>query len=258
MTRFGAAAALALTLLAAAPARASSWRDVPCGEVLAAPQPATRDGCAQAHCSATPDGAELCACRPSTAGESGVRFTLSRGGVEERRWTAEPMFGDSGAFRASHGDLDGDGRDELVVATLRAVSNGMAVQYWSLCVLDGARPTTPPACIELEDYPFFSQLTRQPHTQRCRLLVAQWRWGSEPRRGDGLYLVGRWHDYADGALRPTDGRPLIARRYLYDFAARRARTVERGATAPILWYRDRTIRVVHCPDPLCTDRQAKE
>lgn len=270
---------------------AETWRrDEPCGVLLEPPRAATRPRCDGAHCVDAGDGAEICACRVATdvtaaAGAAGadtaaaavratgapddpvdamgtVRLASLRDGREQRAWTADPMLGETSAFRVARADLDGDGRDELVVGILDGVSNGMAVQSWTVCALeDGAdtsgegpaRRLDPRACVAADDFPFFSLPTHAPGERGCRLLAARWRWGSEPGRADGLYLVGRWHALRDGVLESDDARPGIARRYLYRFAAQRAALVESGATAPVAWWRDATTRVLRCPDPRCDD-----
>jgi hypothetical protein len=161
------------------------------------------------------------------------------------------MLGDAGAFRVARADLDGDGRDELLVATLASVSNGMAVQSWSVCVVADDASSRPPTCVPADDFPFLSMAVRARGARGCRLLAARWLWGSEPTRGDGLYLVGRAFTLRDGQLVGDAQRPPIARRYLYRFAAERADAVENARVAPIAWWRDPTTRVVRCPDPLC-------
>lgn len=214
---------------------AETWRrDEPCGVLLEPPRAATRPRCDGAHCVDAGDGAEICACRVATdvtaaAGAAGadtaaaavratgapddpvdamgtVRLASLRDGREQRAWTADPMLGETSAFR-----------------------------------------------VAADDFPFFSLPTHAPGERGCRLLAARWRWGSEPGRADGLYLVGRWHALRDGVLESDDARPGIARRYLYRFAAQRAALVESGATAPVAWWRDATTRVLRCPDPRCDD-----
>jgi len=252
------------------------WRrDEPCGLLLAAPQPVARDGCAGAHCVAIDDAREVCVCKPAADGTGDtMRVSVRNGGREIGGWPVEPMLGDAGAFRVARADLDGDRRDELLVAILTSVSNGMAVQSWSVCGV-GSEMTTPaargdtrrrtrrraPSCVAADDFPFLTMAVRTRGARGCRLLAARWLWGSEPGRGDGLYLVGRAFRVRDGELVLDPERPAIARRYLYRFAAERADAVESARVAPIAWWRDPTTRVVRCPDPLCdaaarADREA--
>ena len=104
--------------------------------------------------------------------------------------------------------------------------------------------------------PFLSMPTGPPRggTKHCRVLAARWRWGHEPRRGDGLYLVGRWLGYVDGMLQPDPRRPTVARRYLYRFAAERGDALDHGRTAPIPWWQDASARALRCPaDALCNE-----
>jgi hypothetical protein len=169
----------------------------------------------------------------------------------ERTWRTEPLLGDTSSFRVTLADLDGEGRDEVMVGTIDQVSNGMAVQYWSLCVLDARRADAQPPCVALEDHPFYGMATRAAGERGCRVLETHWRWGKEAKRGDGLYLTGRWLAYRGGTLVPDARRPLVARRYLYGFAAARRDVIENARSAPVTWWRDPGVRVVRCPDPLC-------
>lgn len=246
-----------LVLLGAArgaSAAADAWRgDVPCGRVLEAPREVARPGCAGAACIAAPDATEVCACKEASGD---LRLAVTRPGAEVARWPIEPMLGEVTAFRVALADLDRDGHEELVVSVLDEVSNGMAVQSWTTCVLDGRDPSRARACVPANDVPFLSMATRPARAAKtdCRLLAARWRWGSESRRGDGLYLVGQWLAYRDGALQPDPRRPVIARRYLYRFAAERGDALDHGRTAPIPWWRDATTRALRCPaDPLCRE-----
>lgn len=244
----------AATSSSASPAEANDWRrDEPCGALLAPPQPVARDGCAGAHCVAVADAREICVCAPPVGDDGSFRATVRDGGREVTGWPVEPMLGDAGAFRVGRADLDADGRDELLVASLSSVSNGMAVQSWSVCVLAGDASTRAPVCVPADDFPFLTMAVRARGARGCRLLAARWLWGSEPRRGDGLYLVGRTFALRDGALVADAQRPPVARRYLYRFAAERADAVENARLAPITWWRDPTTRAVRCPDPLCEE-----
>jgi len=232
----------------------AGWRrDEPCGVLLPPPEPATRDGCARGHCVADGDAREVCVCAPPADDDGAFRASVRDDGRETAGWPIEPMLGDSGAFRVARADLDGDARDELLVAILTSVSNGMAVQAWSVCVVAPELTTRPPSCVAADDFPFLTMAVRARGERGCRLLAARWLWGSEPGRGDGLYLVGRSFCVRDGELVLDAQRPAIARRYLYRFAAERADAVENARLAPIAWWRDPTTRVVPCPDPLCDE-----
>lgn len=247
--------ATALVLLAVAQevtAADAAWRaDVACGRVLEAPRASRKPGCTEAAC-VVADGDEACVCKD--AGSGALRIALTRRGREMAAWPVDPMLGETTAFRVVLADLDRDGHDDLVISVLDVVSNGMAVQSWTTCVLDGRDPSRARACVPANDVPFLSMPTRPPRGGKrdCRLLAARWRWGSEPRRGDGLYLVGTWLAYRDGALQPDPRRPTVARRYLYRFAAERGDALDTGRTAPIRWWQDATTRALRCPaDPLC-------
>lgn len=70
----------------------------------------------------------------------------------------------------------------------------------------------------------------------CDLLAMDWRWGSDPWRGEGSYFVGQRWIFRDGAPTPTG--PIRARRQLYSFQPTLVSTPEgswRGA--PAAWLR---------------------
>lgn len=251
--------AATLVLLAGPAVADDVWRsDVPCGRLLGAPEPGVRDGCADARCVAAAEATEVCSCGPRPEDRDGApRISVRAAGAERQGWAIEPMLGDGGAFRVALADLDGDWRDELLVGTLETVSNGMAVQSWSLCVVAAGVPPRAPSCVAVDDFPFLGMATRGRGERGCRVLATRWLWGSEPARGDGLYLVGRFLAYRDGALASDAARSPIARRYLYRFAAERADAIEHARSAPIAWWRDQTTRALRCPDPLCDERKVE-
>ena len=234
---------LLIPLLAAAAAGpAESWRnDVACGAIPALPGSAPR--CPQVHCVGARPGIEVCDC----ADEEKTIVIVKAGGKEVRRWEAIfslPVQGDSPVVFAA--DLDGRGLDEVVVATIDAVSMGRAVESWTVCVIAGDAPDAEPACASAEDFGRLGFLTRPSGASACLLLATEWRPGAETGRGAGTYLTGRWLRYGKGEWHTEASRPVVARRLLSSFEKERSE-----ASRPVLWFRDPRARAVTCPDPLC-------
>jgi hypothetical protein len=176
-----------------------------------------------------------------------VTISLRQGDREIQRWRAGVMGVVQGNFRVLVADLNGDGVDDVAIATHHATSNGMAISFWTVCAVNGATLASPPACVEVEDYGSMGYFTKQPGTAGCLLLQTAWRHGKEPSRGEGLYLVGRWLRYSKTGFVAEPSRPLIARRYLYSFA----REIGSHGDMPYAWFRDARTKTVSCPDPLC-------
>lgn len=238
------------TLLAAAAAAAPAFaRPEPCGRDLPKPVTATVDGCAAAACTDGPGGTRVCACAGET-GENGTpgSMLLFAGGQERQRWERTfsfPVQVDS--FEVTLADLDGDGSDELVVAAVEVISNGTAIEGWSLCAVKPADPGKPAVCTDVENYGTLSFLGRPAAGAKCGVLQTTFGSGREPGKSTGRYLVGRWlHD--DGTnLVPDHPGQVMALRYTSSVEKARGQ-----AGGPWAWFRDPKMRNVKCPDPLCT------
>lgn len=224
-TAFRPLLATAILLLAAAPARAQSastdWlTDVPCTQgrnpsmsVAEAPRAATVPGCVRAYCTPTPDGRRVCSC----LGDTITTLRVEAEGRTVREWPVSFTSVGEEMFTAAHGDLDGDGRAELVVGQLVAVSNGLGISYFNLAIFDGRDPARPPVRLRVEDYDPRGAFVRPARGGACRLIATDWEELRDLRRGPGLYLVGRWMEYRDGRLRHDASRPVVVRRLLHSF-----------------------------------------
>ena len=197
-------------------------------------------------CVAASRGLRVC---EQDVGSEDVDIVVRNGEHEVQRWTDSVSGMLVREFRVLAADLTGDGLDDIAVATRNTVSNGMAIASWTVCAIDGAAVASHPDCVSVEDFGFMSYFARQPGSPGCLLLQTAWRWGKEPGRGSGLYLVGRWLRYSRGSFIPVASRPLVARRYLYSFE--RKRTSHYNSDTPLAWFRDARVRSVTCPDPLC-------
>jgi hypothetical protein len=224
--------------------RASWTADVPCVgkpgsgglRLLPPPDSASRPGCKNARCQQLPGGRLLCAC--ST--DSTRQFVVEGPGNRRVSWAAPApalFWGDPG-YRIMIGDLDQDGRDEVVITQFVSASNGMAVTVDQVEVLDGANPWSPPLQFLNQEFGLRGTFTWSKRDHRCRILATRWQNGVDRHRGGGLYLVGEWHNYRTGELFPDTTRPVLARRYLESFETARANDVNsRSESIPFRWLR---------------------
>lgn len=196
---------LVLALLAL-PLVASAQRVTPFSE----PVSGRAEGGGQQTCVAH-DAVQVCRVATDAAGAVVVR----RNGRETMRWAASAP----GVYEAVHAFyVDGvEGGRALVVAVLEAVSNGLAIDTWTVAVVpDGA---TAPA------YTFVSRSfgTRGESVAGWRgqpvVWATEWLDSEDPsgRRGRGFYLVGRPFVLGRAGLAPVPALPLRARRLLADF-----------------------------------------
>ena len=222
-------------VLAAAPAAAQpdaeEWRtDVPCTtpppfgqrepaplEVpLHHPQTAEVPGCRQARCVGLRNGLRVCAC----VADSLLVTRVDDDGRLLNEWSHDrrhETLGFTWMPSVAQGDLDGDGRPELIVAELVAVSNGLGVQYFDVRMVDGRDPARTPVRLSVEDYTTYGSLVRPASGGACRLIATRWQPLRDRNRGEGMYLVGQWMRYRDGRLEHDADRPVVVRRLLNSF-----------------------------------------
>ncbi|HEU0299595.1 MAG TPA: hypothetical protein VFR37_09080 [Longimicrobium sp.] len=217
--------AVAILIVAATPGRAQSasadWRtDVPCTAgrnaalvVADSPRAAAGPGCVQAYCTTTADGRRVCACR----GDTTTTMRVEAEGRLVREWPASFTFVGEELFTATHGDLDGDGRAELIVGQFVTASNGIGIEYFDLTIFDGRDPARAPVRLRVEDYDPRGAFVRPRRGGACRLIATHWEWLRDQRRGPGLYFTGQWMEYRDGRLLHDASRPVVVRRLLHSF-----------------------------------------
>jgi hypothetical protein len=221
-------AALCALAPPAAAQGADAWRtDVSC---TAGPRPALAvfdtlpdvqvRGCLRAFCVTVADGRRVCGCTQDTT----IVTRVEAQGRTLHEWTADYGFAGPEALRVLHGDLDGDGRPELVVSELHAISNGLAVRLHELRIFDGADHARPPVRVKLQDFDPRGSFVRPGQGGECRLIATRWDELRGDRMGRGMYLVGQWMRYRDGRLEHDFTRPVVARRLLDSFAEARFST----------------------------------
>lgn len=218
-----AACALALTTVpAAAQSSSAAWRtDVPCTtgrnptvRVAGAADSARVPGCVRAYCVALPNGRRVCTCTRDTT----IVVRVEQGGRTVHEWPANySMAGGPGSLRAMEGDLDGNGRPELIVSEWMDMSNGLGIRYYRLSIFDGAHPERAPLRVNADDFQPEGAFVRPAAGGPCRLIATRWTELRDPRRGEGMYFTGQWMRYRAGRLDHDVARPIVVRRLLNSF-----------------------------------------
>ncbi|HEV8581810.1 MAG TPA: hypothetical protein VGX68_22300 [Thermoanaerobaculia bacterium] len=246
-------ALVALATLLISPVAASesepSREDIPCGTRYSKPEEAAIKGCNEAYCVKTAATARVCSCRKSQDASS-AEMLVERDGAIEQRWDSGFILPASLAtFGVDGADLTGTGRQDLVVATLITMSNGMGIEYWEVRAIVGDKLTKP---LDVEDYGIMSYLTRASPNSKCRLLASRWFPGWEPERGEGLYLMGKWFTYSEFSPElTTEDRPAVYRRYLLSFQRLRAEQLRKDLDhrQPLPWFSDGRTKELVGPYP---------
>ena len=180
------------------------------------PEPAagTMSGCEVAWCVTIDAATRICHCLT----RSGVAMVLARDGQSINAWESNYSVSTGiQVFSVLVGDLDGDGVSELIVADNSANSNGISVAYWSLWILDGRDWRAEPLRFTAEDFGPDESFRARRDGPGCDILATEWTNGTDPKRGEGTYLVGSWFRYAAGHLLPVTTRPVLRRRLLNSF-----------------------------------------
>ncbi len=222
---------------------AEDWRkDKPCGHKLSDPVQVNMTGCDDAYCVNIAPSSQVCVCMVSK--ETGTTLvTYRRNGSVVLHWDANiyPPAIASG-LRVDAADLNADGKDELVIATMLSASNGMGVESWDVRVLSDDKISN---AVNVQDYGVMGYFTSDG--KKCRLLVTRWIWGWEPKKEYGLYLAGLWFRFKDNSLEYTYDRPAIKRRYLNSL--RQARGQGFDNNKPVLWFQDPAASPIIGPYP---------
>lgn len=203
-------------------ASAGSWRsDVSCTAgrnpavvVADTAREATVPGCVRARCVAMADGRRICSC----TGDTTITIRVMADGRTTHEWPADySMAGSAESLRAMTGDLDADGKPELIVSEWLDMSNGLGIRYYRLSIFDGAHPERAPVRVNLDDFDPAGSFVRPAGGGACRLLATRWTELRDPRRGEGMYFTGQWMRYRGGRLEHDAERPVVVRRLLNSF-----------------------------------------
>lgn len=232
-----------ISLLAATPAvgQASAsmeWRtDVSCTagrnpvlRVAGASVETAVPGCVRARCITLPGGRRVCAC----TGDTTQVIRVMADGRTLHGWAADySLAGSEESLRAMTGDLDQDGRPELIVSEWMDMSNGLGIRYFRLAIFSGADPSRPPLRVNVEDFEPDGSFVRPAGGGTCWLLATRWTELRDPRRGEGMYFTGQWMRYRGGRLEHDLDRPVVVRRLLNSFRPWEV------AGGPLAHFRDR-------------------
>lgn len=190
---------------------------------LPKPAPVSRAKCEESYCVDLGGGRSICKCL-SELNQEGGRFILAEGEKTLQEWPAQAFLNETSDFEVLSGDLRGDEHNLLVVANRAMTSQGIGIHYWSLHVLDPAKPDQPPISWSASDYGHGSfALPRSRKEKGCDILVTDWLEGREPNGKDGLYFVGRWFRLGASDLERHPTRKSRLRRYLFSFERERGR-----------------------------------
>jgi len=215
------------------------------------PTPATVAGYDKAHCVSVPTNIRVC----KGLSDSGDALLLEKNGTRIGTWPGVASLGETSDFEVLQGDLDNDGKPELIVSNHDSTSNGMGVNIYTISIFDAEALINfvPPLTFSVEEYG--SSGTFVTHGSHVNILSTRWQWASDPRgrRGTGLYLMGQWWRYVKGELVLTTDRMILARRFLQSFADERDET-QYESTIPFKWLtgaRAETLRI----DPLLLEKR---
>lgn len=191
------------------------------------------EGVDQALCTQGSQGLRICKCHPVAKAcddEDQDVFYLQQYGHTVQTWCDSSFLGDLD-FDAQLVDLDHKGGSELVIANRNSTSVGIGISDWTLAIFSVGDWPRPPVITHLEDYGLGS-LAYVAKSKRCFILQTQWQEGVEPKRGEGLYFVGRLLRYPH----MTSVYGQKSRRYLYRFEVQRGCTInERNFAMPLRW-----------------------
>lgn len=157
-------------------------------------------------------GGSLCGCT-NEDGDTVDYLQAPDGTVSARPAVYGGMFGPE-AFRAFEGDVDGDGRPDIVTARLQSISNGLGVSSWRLSVAPaGAGFPRPAAALDLAEFGPDIFAPRQDGGPGCRLLATRWTSGE-----DATWFTGVWYDVtaAGLSLDPAGGGVKLRLRNSFD------------------------------------------
>jgi hypothetical protein len=209
------------TPAAAQPSGSMSWRtDVPCAAgrnpslTAATPTDEPAPGCVRSMCVATPDGRRVCSC----TGDTTVVMRVISDGRTQHEWPADySLAGSEQSLRVMTGDLDADGKPELIVSEWMDMSNGLGIRFYRLSIFSGADPARTPLRVNVDDFDPAGSFVRSARGGPCWLIATRWTELRDARRGEGMYFTGQWMRYRDGRLEQDLQRPVVVRRLLNSF-----------------------------------------
>lgn len=141
-------------------------------------------------------------------------------------------------FYAYRGDLNKDGKSEIVIADLQGVTNGVGISNYDINIFerDSEQNFHKTLTFPIREFGEKGNFIFDKFRNETLILVTYWDWFEtlDRKRGDGFYLVGKWFRYRKKHLQPVFEKPTLARRYLNSFQELRWENYG-NPNAPYLW-----------------------
>lgn len=181
----------------------------------------------KADCVQIEGGIKICKAIGMKEGEESA-FVVEHNGKRLISWSTGSFLGETDDFEALKKDLDGDGKEEIIIASRDNQYCGMVVEDWTIAILDGNSGFEKPLIFRVEDYGI-GVFVQHGKSQDCLIMATAWEGMDDTKRGPGLYFVGRFFKYKSGLLEPAKDCPARARRFLNSFRD------ERGSGNLLKW-----------------------
>lgn len=224
------------------------WRkDVACGRKLPKAEEIAISGFEKSYCIQISKSSRVCA-GVKTPDSVVAQIFYERDGSIIQQWDAPlDIFLSESGLRVDAINMTDNGEGKLIVGFMNSQSMGMMIQHWTIWAITGNTVSKP---VKVDDYGIMSFLTMSNQSGSWYLLSARWIDGWEPKRGDGLYAVGKWYALSNGEFAPVSDRPQIQRRYLPSFELIRLQAFEQRKPTPVIWYKDKRTRPIVGQYPL--------
>ena len=130
-------------------------------------------------------GKKLRICKAISGAETSFVFELN--GTDIGKWPASTYNGGDSTFELLGGDLDGDGNDQIVIADLAKISNGMGVHTWTISIFPNLQNFGFQRPLEFSVAEFGARGTfvKHPGKRRCQILVTDGNTWTTPRAEAG-------------------------------------------------------------------------
>ena len=172
---------------------------------LGVPRPVALEGCETAYCITAPGDLSICRCNALTNGGDEQWIRVSQGSRVIAQWDTWNDMLDASSLVAVAIDLDGDGREELVVSGREHFLCGPGAEGWNVAIVEMDAPGQRPLRFHAWDFEA-DAFVRSPDDGRCAILATD------------LFFAG-WMDYRlyarpffylrEGYLAPAASLPLV-------------------------------------------------
>ena len=163
-------------------------------------------------------------------------FLIERPGEPMRVIHDQLMGGRYAAFSVARVDLDGDGREERVLAAWNGQGNGLGVNGWTIRVFDSSW-TLLREFAEVSEWGDGSIVAAPKGRRGCDLAVTRFVESVNGKGVTGISFQARFFGLRDGKVEEAADRPAIERRYDFAFERQRSgryRRDEDGTTGDVV------------------------